>query len=159
MTVRMPPTPSQLQELWLGPSHISGSKFASREELEAAWREHSAEVMMMTQPGHRPAAWWEFDAPKGLKFDDEHECSILWRANILGAEERRDVEEGWKAAFALAFARGYDAKRRREHYALADVPRELLRAWLAERKRNGKTIRRLAADTNELSEGRSPAAK
>ena len=153
MTARMPLTPGQLQELWLGPSYVSGSKFADREELEAAWREHRAEVLTMSKPGHRPAAWWEFDAPSGLKFDDEHSCSILWRAGVLDAEERREVEEDWRREFEKGFSRVFDAKRRREHFRWADIPRELVKAWLVERRRHGKTIRRLSADTNEPSEG------
>jgi hypothetical protein len=146
MTARMPLTPSQLQELWLGPSYVSGSKFADREELEAAWREHSAEVMTMSKPGQRPAAWWEFDAPTGLKFDADHEQSILWRAGVLGAEERREVEAEWRREFEHGFTRSYDAKRRKEHFRWADIPRELVKAWLAERRRHRKTIRKLETE-------------
>ena len=103
----------------------------------------------MSKPGHRPAAWWEFDKPPGLKFDAEHEQSILWRAGILGAEERRDVEREWRREFEHGFSRSYDAKRRREHFRWADIPRELLALWLAERRRADKAIKKLAAESSE----------
>jgi hypothetical protein len=148
-----------LQELHLGPNQM-GSAFADRAELEAAWREYGPELMAMMQPGRRPLAWWQFDRPAGLKYDYDHERSILWRAGILDAEEKLDVETGWRKEFEAAYARSfYDAKRRRKHFRWADIPHELVKAWTAERRRHGKTIKKLAADTSELSEARSPAAK
>jgi hypothetical protein len=81
-----------------------------------------------------------------VQFSDEHEVSTLWRAGVLGAEEKLDVEAEWRREFEHGFTRSYDAKRRREHYAWADIPRELVRAWLAERRRHGKTIRKLETE-------------
>ena len=147
MTARMPLTPSQLQELWLGPNRNLGSQFADRAELEQAWREHRAEVMAMSKPGQRPAAWYEFERPPGVRISDEHEASTLWRAGVLGAEEKLDVEAEWRREFEHGFTRSYDAKRRREHFRWADIPRELVEAWTAERKRNAKTIRELKTKT------------
>jgi hypothetical protein len=137
-----------LQELHLGPNRM-GSVFADREELEAAWRQYGPEVMAMMRPGRRPLGWYEFDAPKTLRLDSEREASILWRAGIVTGEERLELEQSWRVEFEQAFTRGYDAKRRRERFRWADIPHELVEAWTAERKRNSKTIRRLAVDTNE----------
>src|SRR5215467_7882606 len=87
-----------LQELHLGPNQM-GSVFADREELEQAWCELGPELMAMMQPGRRPLAWWQFDCPAGLKYDYDHERSILWRAGILGADEKLDLEAEWRREF------------------------------------------------------------
>jgi hypothetical protein len=112
--------------------------------------------MAMMRPGRRPLAWWEFDAPPGLKFNEERSCSILWRAGILGAEEKLDVEAEWRREFEHGFTRSYDARRRKEHFRWADIPAELIRAWTAERKRSAKTIRKL--ETGEPAQEEAPAA-
>ena len=148
-----------LQELHLGPNQM-GSVFADREELEQAWREYRPELMAMMQPGRRPLAWWKFDCPAGLKFDVDHEASILWRAGVLDAEERREVEEEWRREFEKAFTLPFDAAWRKERFDWADIPRELVKAWLAERKRNAKTIRNLKTETvlDSTSTQDAPAA-
>jgi len=91
------------------------------------------------------APTWGLERPD-LVFSDLHERSTLWRAGILGAEEKLPVEAEWRREFEKAFALGYDAKRKRQCYRSADIPEELIRAWSAERKRRAKRIRRLAAD-------------
>jgi len=114
-----------LQELHLGPNNM-GSLFVDREELEQAWREYGPEVMAIVRPGTRPMAWWQFECPPGVVFDDDHERSILWRAGVLGADEKLEVEAGWRKEFARAYELGYDAKRRREYFHWADIPAELI---------------------------------
>ena len=94
MTARTPLTPRQWQELLLGPSVNLGSAFNDRQELERAWHEHGAELMATMRPGRRPLGWYEFECPSGVQFSDEHEQSILWRAGVLDAEERLDLEIG-----------------------------------------------------------------
>jgi hypothetical protein len=145
-----------MQELLLGPGANLGSAFVDREELQAAWEEHRAELMAMTKPGQRPLAWWEFECPSGVKFNVEHEASVLWRAGVVTGEERLDLEAEWKKKFEQAFTRGYDARRRKEHFRWADIPRELVEAWTAERKRSAKTIRKL--ETGEPAQEEAPAA-
>jgi len=143
---------SQMMELWLGPNDNFGSLFADRDELRAAWEEHRAEAMALwAKDGHRPMAWWQFDAPAALKaqFDDDHEQSILWRAGIVTGEEREELEAEWRSEFERAYALGYNAKQRREHYAWADIPRELVKVWTTERKRSAKTIKKLATEASE----------
>src|SRR5262249_10234135 len=56
--------------------------------------------------GRRPAGWWEFNAG-----DLEHpgyfrERSYLYEHNVLGQQERVELEAAWKTAFDAA--RGMD---------------------------------------------------
>jgi len=126
-------TLSELQELWLGPAP-GGSLFRDRQELEGAWAQGRAVVMRLWgSHGRRPAGWWEFNAG-----DLEHpgyfrERSYLYEHNVLGQQERVELEAAWKTAFDAA--RGMDARERREHLAHHDVPDELIREWTAARKR------------------------
>jgi hypothetical protein len=150
MTDLTPSDCAELQELWLGPNPNMGSLFADREELRAAWEKHRAVAMLMfAKDGKRPLAWYEFDAPPGLRFSDEHEQSTLWRAGVLGSDERAGLEAHWRREFERAYARGYGAKRRRQHFRWADIPRELVKVWTAERKRSAKTIKKLAGGASE----------
>jgi hypothetical protein len=127
---------SQLQELWLGPNPSTGSLFGSREELVAAWKRHRAEVMRLWgSHGRRPMGWWEFDAG-GLKHPGyDRERSTLWRAGVLSEAERTELELGWWADFDAAQKK--DAQARREYYAWADIPPELIEAW-SKRRRRGR---------------------
>ena len=125
-------SPSQAMELWLGPGH-AGSLFNSREELEAAWTANRDELMARWgSHGRRPAAFYEFEFV-GVRPSYATERSTLWRAGLLAAEERSEVEAEWEAAFAEA--RGMDARARREHYAHHDIPIELVGRWSAARRR------------------------
>jgi hypothetical protein len=105
-------------------------------------------MLLFGKLGRRPLAWWEFDAPPGLRYDDDHERSVLWRAGVLGGDEKQELEAEWRREFERSFGR-LDAKARRRHFRIADIPRELVAAWTAERKRNAKTIRKLAVETGE----------
>jgi hypothetical protein len=146
---------AELQELWLGPNVNTGSRFADREELRAAWERHRGVAMLMFgKLGRRPLAWWEFEAPPGLRYDDDHEQSILWAAGILGADERAELEAHWRRRFEQAYA--LDRKARRKRIRFADIPRELVAAWTAERKRRGRTIKRLAAEARKPAQEAAP---
>jgi hypothetical protein len=148
---------AELQVLWLGPS-LSFSVFADEEEAREAWRKHRAVAMVMfAKEGRRPWGWWAFECPPGLRYDDDHEQSILYAADgVLGADERLELERHWRAEFAAAVALR-DGKARRKALRDADIPRELIRAWTQERSRNAKAIRKLAATTKE-EEAPSPSA-
>src|SRR6516165_1680133 len=71
------------------------------------------------------------------------ERSTLWRAGVLAAEERTELEREWRTAFDAAH--GMDARARREHSEHHDVPPELIEAWTTARKRR----RRQAAASQE----------
>jgi hypothetical protein len=123
---------SELQELWLGPHPTTGSCFCTREELVAAWAAGRAVVMRLWgSHGRRPQAWWAFDTE--LKYPGYYrERSFLWQHDLLGSEERGEVEAEWRQEFDAA--RGMGARERREHYEHHDIPAELVTAWTAERK-------------------------
>jgi hypothetical protein len=136
-------SPSQAMELWLGPGH-AGSLFNSREELEAAWTANRDELMARWgSHGRRPMIWWELAAGDLKHPGYALERSTLWRAGVLAAEERTELEREWRTAFDAA--RGMDARARREHFEHHDVPPELIEAWTTARKRR----RRQAAASQE----------
>jgi len=134
----------QAMELWLGPNPTQGSLFSSREELERAWSEHR-DVLMARWGSHgrRPMIWWELAAGDLKHPGYALERSTLWRAGVLAAEERTELEREWRTAFDAA--RGMDARARREHFEHHDVPPELIEAWTTARKRR----RRQAAASQE----------
>ena len=138
-----------IMELIIGPSSGMGSLFRSREELEQAWLQHQGEIMCdWDKPARRPAAWHEF-VWTGEPLDYDTERSTLWRADILEPEERAAIESEWFAEFQWAYAQGFDAKRRRQHFKSNDIPIELARKWTSERRRSTKAIKKLAGETQE----------
>ena len=137
---------SELQELWLGAHPTTGSCFCTREELVAAWAAGRDVVMRLwARGGRRPMAWWEFEAAisypgYGL------ERSVLWRANLLNADEKVTLEREWKAEFETAQAPDFTVNEgggellkgdcaRAAHYAHHDIPRELVKRWTAAARR------------------------
>jgi hypothetical protein len=90
-------------------------------------------------------AWWLLEAPGlGLRFDDLHEQSILYEAGVVVGEEKRALEQHWRHEFEQAQALP-DLAARRRHLRDSDVPRSLLNRWSAARRRQARTIRKLAA--------------
>jgi hypothetical protein len=162
-----PIDPNAVMELWLGPSH-NGSLFRDREELAQAWG-LARDYMLKTfgRPGRRPLAWWAFEATVPYPGYDR-ETSTLYEAGALDAEERATLERRWRAEFESTFnpdffvAVGQDeflegSPARRVHFAWADIPRSLVKAWTAERKRRARAIRGLAS-TSDSVERKSPRA-
>jgi hypothetical protein len=130
-----------LQELQFGPSPYLGSVFASREELVDAWQRARERLMAMSNPGRRPAAFYEIEHP-GVRRSYDTERSDLWRKGLLTAEETVTLEREWKAEFAKAQADNFLVNdgsgellrgdcARQAHYRWADIPRELIRRWEA----------------------------
>jgi hypothetical protein len=76
----------QYLELLLGPSD-GGSAFDSDEFRRSSWRSHRAEVMRLVQPGSRPWAWWEYDAPEPAR-PRESETEYLARLGLLTEAEQ-----------------------------------------------------------------------
>jgi hypothetical protein len=128
-------------ELWLGPDP-HGSAFGSREELHAAWLRHRDRIMAAwAKNGRRPQGWWQFEAPFPRP-DYECERSTLYEAGLLGEEEKAELEAWWREQFERtyephfffcdgpgSFFRG--AVARRKHFEWADIPRKLVREWVA----------------------------
>jgi hypothetical protein len=134
---------AELMELTIGPGAM-GSYFRTRDELRAGWEAAREELPQRSQPGRRPQAWWEFDAPfpyPGLDF----ERSTLWRAGLLSADEKHQLEVEWRAEFERAWEPGFveyeacrmvkGARARRLYFAWADIPHELVEQWTGERRR------------------------
>jgi hypothetical protein len=79
-----------LLELWLGPHPDRGSVFETREQLEAAWLRHKAEVMARwAQRCHRPAAYWELELCEDHPGYDR-EPAVLHERGLLTEAERAD---------------------------------------------------------------------
>jgi hypothetical protein len=145
---------AELGELSWGPAAY-GSLFQTREELREAWDLGRDYLMKHWEgSGRRAAAFYEFEW-QGAPPDYDRERSTLWRANMLVPAERTVIEREWFEEFEVAYTRGFDATRRRQHLDWADVPLELRKRWRAQRRRGAKAIKQLAV---EASESEPPAA-
>jgi hypothetical protein len=145
--------------------------FRTEAEHREAWLCHCERLMggMHARNGHRPAAWWRFDVPPGLDYPGyDRERPTLFTAGLLGEQEARYLLTWWREQFQRAwqpeffFCEGpgkfFDgAVARRKHYVWADIPRELVRKWTAERRRRGRTIRKLEAAATSPPEPGSAA--
>ena len=161
-------SPAQAMELIYGPSPAMGSYFASREELVDAWQQARERLLERSNPGRRPAAFYEFE------WEDPRpayavERSTLWRAGQLAESERAELEAEWKAAFQEAQAADFTVNdgtgilkgdcARAEHYHHHDIPRELVKRWSASaRRRQARAIRnRKEADAPSTPQPVSPS--
>jgi len=79
----------QYLELLLGPREASS--FDSEESRCAAWHAHAAELLPLVDPGSRPWAWWEYDAPEPL-LPRESAVEYLRRCALLTESERFRLE-------------------------------------------------------------------
>lgn len=88
--------------------------------------------------------------------DDQRQQSVLYEADLLEPEERAALVEWWRGQFERAWEPHFficegpgrffsGAIGRRKHYAWADIPASLLTEWTTQRRRRGKTIRKLKA--------------
>lgn len=137
--------------------------FASPEARRAAWLRHRHLLIgkLPSSPGRRPHAWWQYDSPVPWP-GYEREQSTLHQADLLGDDERAALEAEWRRQFDRAwqpeffFCGGPDdflegAAARRAHYRWADIPKELVKRWTAERQRAGQTIKELAESSSRLA--------
>ena len=127
---------SELQELWLGPSH-DGSCFDSREQVQDAWiRGRDVVMRLWGSGGRRPQAWWCFEAPGlGLTWPDyDAEPAYLFERNVLEKTECEQLLAGWRRDFEDACLLE-DAVARRKHLDWAGVPHSLRQRWQAARRR------------------------
>ncbi len=75
------------------------------------WLQHGAELLpawIDENPGSRPDAWWEFDAPPGLERPDDDEVSALHAAGLLDPAELSAIAE--KAKTLVEFNRRYQSR-------------------------------------------------
>ena len=135
----------QEMALWLGCGRNGEFPFADEAEAEELWTRHKARLMEAhARNGHRPMAWWVYDAPEGLEFGYDTERSSLYAAGLLGAEEAAALIAYWREEFRRChepdfgycaglgrYLRGQAA--REAHYAWADIPTSLVEQWRVER--------------------------
>jgi hypothetical protein len=156
---------TQQQELWLGPSH-DGSSFQSEAHRKAMWIRHRDKIMRLWgKGGRRPYAWWRYEAPeigglgKSGRRPYEHERSILYdfAPQVLGAEEKLELEKEWRKEFDRTWAPGFSVCRegqvitgqgaRELHWIWMDLPLVLHDKWMAERQRRDQVIRELGEES------------
>lgn len=102
-----------------------GGDEPTRAELRReAWRTHKAELLaawMIAEPGTRPLAWWQFDAPVPMAGTFANEQAFLIHHRLLTATERRALKALKAAGEPLPCGR-YTIR-------IADLPR---RPWPAD---------------------------
>jgi hypothetical protein len=108
--------------------------------------------------GKRPWAWWRYES--GRSHPGNHQASTLYEMGVLSDEERAKLERWWREQFDRAWRPGFfhcegparffaGANGRRRHFAWADIPRELLQQWSAERRRRSRAIRKREAAADQ----------
>jgi hypothetical protein len=153
---------SQEMVLCFGPDPRWAGGFGSEAECREAWMRERDAILATYRHGRRPWAWWKFETSLSYPGYD-HEQSTLYEAGLLSAEERAALERGWRREFARAHDRNFfhceagrilkGAAARRAHLKWAGIPRDLLKRWTRERRRQSRTIRKL-----ETAAAESPAA-
>jgi hypothetical protein len=161
-------THEQEMELWLGPSH-RGSAFGSREELHQAWLKHRDRLMCAwAKHGKRPAGWWEFESPVAYPRDPDYAEAALYENDLLTEEEKVERIAWWREQYDRAWlpdffhcegpGRFFDGPvARRKHFKWAGIPQGLVKQWNSERRRRGRTIRKLEAAATSPPEPGSAA--
>jgi hypothetical protein len=113
----------QREFLCYGPRDSYDDAFTDESAVLAAWEQHRQTLLAGYAIGRRPWAWRAIDRPELPWRGYDRERSGLWRAGALGAAEKTTLERQWRKDFEA----GRDLK-------WADVPRELIRKWRAERR-------------------------
>lgn len=121
--------------------------FEDEEEARAAWERHRQRLMTNhARNGHRPAAWWAFDAPEELGgWDYDTEQSTLYEVGLLSEPEASVLVAWWREQWDCCHAPGFGycegpgewLKGRAAiaaHLRWADIPRSLAETWSKERK-------------------------
>jgi hypothetical protein len=144
-------------DLWMGPAAHRPLSFDSDEQRRQLWFRHRDRLMQwFGSRGRRPMAWWRYEAGDLRYPGYDREQSTLWEAGLLAEAERTELLAFWREEFDRACAPGfsecksqgsvlYGTTARRSRWRWADIPRSLLLAWLAERRRSARTIRELQA--------------
>jgi hypothetical protein len=109
--------------LLYGPRDPFDDAFPDEAAVIAAWEKHREQLLADYAVGRRPWTWRALDHPDLRWRGFDRERSSLWRAGVLSAVERIQLEAQWREDFE----RGRDL-------TWADVPRELVKQWKAERR-------------------------
>jgi hypothetical protein len=140
----------QLNFLLYGPLHPGDDSFEDEVAARQAWEKNRASILACYQSGRRPWAWRTYDFPQVPWKGYANECSVLWRAGVLSAEEKALLERRWRQEFEKAlqpdffFCAGQGkfldgAAARAAHHRAVDIPSELVKRWTtAERQRSQK---------------------
>ena len=80
----------QYLELLLGPKD-GDSAFDGDEARRVAWQAHRTELLPLVDPGSRPWAWWQYEAP-APPLPRESETDYLSRFGLLTDAERARLE-------------------------------------------------------------------
>ena len=99
-------TTQQRFELIFGSLGPHGSAFPDEQAKRGAWEAHRDTIEL--NPGFRPDAWWEYDAPLALRQKREalghgSDGRLLWEANLLRPEERVALAGWWRRSEQRAF--------------------------------------------------------
>ena len=138
----------QAMALWLGVGRNGSFPFVDEAEAEELWTRHRERLMAdHACNGHRPAAWWIYEAEAlGLAYPGyDCEQSYLFDHCQLGELEAASLLEWWREQFERChepgfhhcegpgrFLKGHEAIE--AHYAWADIPRSLVAKWTRERQ-------------------------
>jgi hypothetical protein len=151
-------------EMRYGPPLHGPSEFPSTASARAYWHENRERLMAwLGVHGRRPAAWYAFEAPSGLRREYDREQSTLYEAGLLSEAERTELLTFWREEFDRAngpnffFCEGpgrifQGPVARKKHWEWADIPRTLLMKWTRGRRRAARTIRKLEAEATEAAE-------
>jgi hypothetical protein len=126
-------TDAQENFLRYGPKDAYDSAFSDGAEVLTAWAQHRDRILRDYQNGRRPWGWRAIDRPRLPWKGFDRERSGLWRAGVLTEAERTQLETHWRKAFEQA--QDLDEAASKAHFAWADIPRELILRWTAERRR------------------------
>jgi hypothetical protein len=113
---------------------------------------HRDLILANAMSGHRPEEWWIYE--KGRRSPGRDETAVLYSMGELSKAETENAMRMWRfyyaqtqdPEFSLALEPGKfleGAAARRAHFKWAGIPRELIKAWNAEHKRQATTIRKL----------------
>jgi hypothetical protein len=164
-------TYSQRYSLEFGDHQNLPPPFRDEAERREAWARHREHILEDWRHGTRPKAWWTFE-PHGLTYPPNfaYEAAVLFEAGLLSDGEHEFLLGRWRKQFADAqrasfqlwvghghpdgpWLKGDVAKQ--AHYRWAGIPLSLLKRWTAERQRQGRTVRKLEAETMPPSSDRT----
>jgi hypothetical protein len=120
--------------------------FATDEDFQVAWLLHRDELIT-SNPGRRPAAWWQLEAPVGLEKPRASgaETILLFERGLLTKDEIAKLMPQWRVFYEEAQQPDFTfhtgdgwiegAEARRQHYQWAGIPRAIVAQFDAERER------------------------
>jgi hypothetical protein len=118
------------------------------------WQRHHETMMRNQYPGSRPEEWWAYERQMA---EPEHQAAALYAMGELAGAELDQVMRDWRRHYEHARGSGFSyntggrwlggTTARRAHYRWAGIPRELVKQWDSERRRQAKVNRKLVRVT------------